>query len=530
MKACCTDNESNFNFYALYYCAFSGEIGIMLPVGILLIVLSFYLLGSTADGYLSPALETIAVKLKISESVAGVTFLAFGNGAPDVISALSASGGSDEGIYLAIGALLGAGLFVSGIVASVVILSAPKPIDVLPKVFLRDVLFYMLGPIIVTIAASTNDFSLPFPITFLTIYVIFVTVVFVTDRFGSVPVATEAQIRDSVFSTEERLDVDYDDSNSPNITMEKKALINLSQHNEGSLMKKEREEEDSMSQITDPDYKLIEDHFSQKHMSELEENEEHGMKFTHQKSNLATSIDNAKHRVVWSVVKMKFFLKKAIKSEDSWSEMNWLQKIIYILIDIPFDFLRRLTIPPGSLEQWDRRFAIVFPPLGLTYFFITAEYIDFTEVPPNIYWILLGVSFLASIIIFYTTKQQHGPESFIILYAIFAFVMSILWISWTANVLIDLLTFFGIIFDIKQAFLGITVLAWGNSVGDMMANSAIAKKGYAKMALTGCVAGPLFNLFFGLGISLFKEIVINKNTPHFSFHSSESIVPTVCGA
>lgn len=82
-------------------------------MGILLIILCFYILGSTADGYLSPALETIAVKLGISESLAGVTFLAFGNGAPDVISALSASGGDADGIYLAIGALLGAGLFVS---------------------------------------------------------------------------------------------------------------------------------------------------------------------------------------------------------------------------------------------------------------------------------------------------------------------------------------------------------------------------------------------------------------------------------
>jgi sodium/potassium/calcium exchanger 6 len=96
----------------------------LIPLGIVIIVLCFYLLGSTADNYLSPALETIAVKLGISESLAGVTFgrgsigetiafLAFGNGAPDVLGALSASGGGEDGTYLALGALLGAGLFVS---------------------------------------------------------------------------------------------------------------------------------------------------------------------------------------------------------------------------------------------------------------------------------------------------------------------------------------------------------------------------------------------------------------------------------
>lgn len=60
----------------------------------------------------------------------------------------------------------------------------------------------------------------------------------------------------------------------------------------------------------------------------------------------------------------------------------------------------------------------------------------------------------------------------------------------------------------------------------MMANSAVAKKGYARMAMTGCIAGPLFNLFFGLGISLVKES-ISGNTTHFTFHSTQSIIPSV---
>ena len=45
--------------------------------------------------YLSPALEFITVKFRISESLAGVTLLAFGNGAPDVFSSISAVGSAD---------------------------------------------------------------------------------------------------------------------------------------------------------------------------------------------------------------------------------------------------------------------------------------------------------------------------------------------------------------------------------------------------------------------------------------------------
>lgn len=58
---------------------------------------AIFLLGSTADGYLSPALEAISDKFKCSESLAGVTLLALGNGAPDVFAAMAAGGGGDEG-------------------------------------------------------------------------------------------------------------------------------------------------------------------------------------------------------------------------------------------------------------------------------------------------------------------------------------------------------------------------------------------------------------------------------------------------
>lgn len=42
--------------------------------------------------------------------------------------------------------------------------------------------------------------------------------------------------------------------------------------------------------------------------------------------------------------------------------------------------------------------------------------------------------------------------------------------------------------------LGLTVLAWGNSIGDLSTNMAMARKGLANMAMTACYAGPLFNL------------------------------------
>jgi sodium/potassium/calcium exchanger 6 len=45
---------------------------------------------------LSPSLEAISTKFSCSESLAGVTLLAFGNGASDIFSALAESSDGDN--------------------------------------------------------------------------------------------------------------------------------------------------------------------------------------------------------------------------------------------------------------------------------------------------------------------------------------------------------------------------------------------------------------------------------------------------
>ena len=54
---------------------------------------------------------------------------------------------------------------------------------------------------------------------------------------------------------------------------------------------------------------------------------------------------------------------------------------------------------------------------------------------------------------------------------------------------------------ISPAVLGVTVLAWGNSAGDLVADVIVAKSGEPMMAVAACYSGPLFNAAVGLGLA-----------------------------
>jgi sodium/potassium/calcium exchanger 6 len=108
---------------------------------IIWLIFLFSTLGISASDFFTPNLATIAQLLGLDENVAGVTFLAFGNGSPDVFSTFSAMRANSGS--LAIGELLGAASFiVSCVVGSMCII---KPFRVHRKPFLRDVGFFTVA-------------------------------------------------------------------------------------------------------------------------------------------------------------------------------------------------------------------------------------------------------------------------------------------------------------------------------------------------------------------------------------------------
>jgi solute carrier family 24 (sodium/potassium/calcium exchanger), member 6 len=138
-----------------------------------------------ADEHLSPSLQKISKTFKLSESLAGVTLLAFGAGAPDVFASLSASEEADiEGIQLGLAVLLGSSLFILAGVTATVLFGSPHDIVLNKWFFIRDSLFLMIAYIALIYATLYREIiDMPMAIAFVVLYGVYVVTVLVQDTY-----------------------------------------------------------------------------------------------------------------------------------------------------------------------------------------------------------------------------------------------------------------------------------------------------------------------------------------------------------
>ncbi|EKX33504.1 hypothetical protein GUITHDRAFT_51096, partial [Guillardia theta CCMP2712] len=93
--------------------------------------------------FLIPALNTISDLCQLRQSVAGVTFLAFGNGCADLFSMLAATLSGPYGMELAVGEVLGNGMFVFCAVQGIIAILSPFKMH--SGEYVRDCLFYTIS-------------------------------------------------------------------------------------------------------------------------------------------------------------------------------------------------------------------------------------------------------------------------------------------------------------------------------------------------------------------------------------------------
>lgn len=158
-----------------YFCAKPAVRPSVFGSYILWLVFLFSTLGISTSDFFCPNLATLAHILGLDENVAGVTFLAFGNGSPDVFATFAAMKSNSGG--LAIGELLGAAAFIISCVVGSMCIIKPFKVDRAP--FLRDVGFFTIAVIVLLVVLWDNKLESWEAIALIGLYLFYVSVVVV---------------------------------------------------------------------------------------------------------------------------------------------------------------------------------------------------------------------------------------------------------------------------------------------------------------------------------------------------------------
>ena len=84
----------------------------------------------------------------------------------------------------------------------------------------------------------------------------------------------------------------------------------------------------------------------------------------------------------------------------------------------------------------------------------------------------------------FARNNKQSPPIWYSFFSLPSFLVCILWIFILANEVVAVLTTLGIMWNIDSIIMGLTFLAWANSIGDFVADTSLARIGKARTAVS----------------------------------------------
>jgi sodium/potassium/calcium exchanger 6 len=412
-----------------------------------------HILGQTSSNYFSPTLGEICKQLNMDSTLAGVTLLAFGNGAPDVFSVLASFRRSPSDPSVGIGSIVGGSIFISTVIVGTLALYVPFEV---PKFhFIRDCSSHLLSICYIALLVYLQTITIHMSLFILLLYAIYIMVVVMS-------------------------------LGNPKIHDEE---IEIQEHHIHSLMSK-----------------------SESFHSYQNDNGGGGSYRDPENSLYATANKNFNSccsQMDWS----KFSFQKRFHHrvlEEEWQDYSSVYKMYIWLFESPITFLRDISIPSLDPVEWNKHYAVMHPYADIFLMILLYNKFedDIFDINPFLFNFLLGSVFAVPIFLL-TTDVHPTSFGFNLIWMFMAFTMANIWVYLLAEEIVTALTALGQIIHTNMihsdkigGILGITVLAWGNSAPDFFNNLSRAKEGDGAMSIAACYAGPIFNVLIGFGFSL----------------------------
>ncbi|XP_078484084.1 mitochondrial sodium/calcium exchanger protein [Ciona intestinalis] len=496
----CQMDEGFVNYLKGAFCSFVPRLLPLISVLYALwLIFLFIGLGTTAEGFFCPSLEYIAHNLKLSQNIAGLTIVAFGNGSPDIFSAIAAFTNSNPtAAGVAVGALLGAATFVTTVVAGLV--ATTQTFTLAQRPFMRDMTFFIAAAFWAFYLIYTNEINIYSSVGFLGLYVFYVTIVIV----GRYIHQRQREKLKKLLGDVAKIPEDSSDgiNGSPSTSMDENTplLVGASRNNN---MK-----EDGGEWI---DSKLRSGHHDEKHLHANEISVD------------SCCIEDDDHQST-----LLIFLHGINPiPRDDWNEAKHIFKIL-LLCQAPWNFVCKITIPIILLNQhnngWNRplnSLSLLISPIFCVFATKGGSINIVGNFPLWSFMLVIGV--VMSTICWLFTDNRTKPR-FHWIFAYIGFIVAVVWTYTIANEIVNLLQTFGAILNVSNVIMGLTFLAWGNSIGDVVADVALARQGFPRMSLSACFGGPLFNLLIGICLPCTITIIKTGKPVQVAFTHLEAVL------
>jgi sodium/potassium/calcium exchanger 6 len=184
------------------------------------------------------------------------------------------------------------------------------------------------------------------------------------------------------------------------------------------------------------------------------------------------------------------------------------------IIDFPFDVISYFTILPTGPAHYSYLRCLLWPFTGTLFIiFVMFHFQYFDEIftdPTDAHfcaiWFILAVALFFFFVVSLPSdgsapRKNSFMDKFI---TVLGVISSVTWMYLLLELLISLLSCFGMVLNLDASFLGFTILAVGNALPDALNTFALMKEGRGIMAISGAYNGQLFGLLVGFGLGNLK--------------------------